>query len=77
MKKKIFITGASGFIGSHLTETLIKKGYYVKALAPYDINSSVGWLKNIKSKNLKIIHGDICDENFYLEIPEIFIVSCT
>ena len=43
---------------------MIKKGYYVKALAPYDINSSVGWLKNIKSKNLKIIHGDICDENF-------------
>ena len=49
MKKKIFITGASGFIGSHLTEALIKKGYYVKALVPYDINSSVGWLKNIKS----------------------------
>ena len=64
MKKTIFITGASGFIGSHLTEQLIKKGYAVKALVPYDINSSVGWLKNIKSKSLKIIHGDICDENF-------------
>ena len=75
MKKKIFITGASGFIGSHLTEALIKKGYNVKALVPYDINSSVGWLKNIKSKNLKIIHGDICDENFlYRNTKDIYCV---
>ena len=67
MNKKIFITGASGFIGSHLTEDLLKKGYKVTALVPYDINSSIGWLKQINKKNLKIIHGDICDENFLIK----------
>lgn len=62
--KNIFVTGASGFIGSHLVERLLKKGYNVKALIPYDINSSLGWLKNTKNPKLKIIFGDICDENF-------------
>ena len=49
--KNIFVTGASGFIGSHLVERLLKKGYNVKALIPYDINSSLGWLKNTKIQN--------------------------
>ena len=47
----VFITGAEGFIGSHLTETLIKKGYKVKALAQYNSFDSIGWLK-ILPKNL-------------------------
>lgn len=67
MNKNIFITGASGFIGSHLTEKLLKKGYKVTALVPYDINSSQGWLKKVQNVNLKIIPGDICDENFILK----------
>ena len=68
--KKVFVTGASGFIGSHLVEALLKKKYSVHALATYDINSSLGWLENVKSKHLKIIHGDICDENFIFKITK-------
>lgn len=65
MIKKIFITGASGFIGSHLTELLLNKKYSVTALCPYSISNSIGWLENIKkNKRLKIISGDICDEDF-------------
>ncbi len=64
--KKIFITGSSGFIGSHLTETMVKKGYKVKALVPYNIENSWGWLdhaeKNIK-KEIEIISGDVCDQD--------------
>ncbi len=50
--KKIFITGASGFIGSHLTKTMVKEGFKVKALAPYNIENSWGWLDNV-DKNIK------------------------
>lgn len=65
MRKKIFVTGASGFIGSHLTELLLKKNYFVTALCPYSVDNSIGWLENIKkTKNLKILNGDICDEDF-------------
>ena len=68
MKKKIFITGASGFIGSHLVERLVDENYSVIALVPYDINSSIGWLKDIKKiQEVKIIHGDIRDENFIVK----------
>ena len=58
--KKILITGAGGFIGSHLTESLLADGYKVKALIRYTSNKNLGWLNNIKkSKNLEIKFGDI------------------
>ena len=62
--KKILITGADGFIGSHLTESLIKQGYNVKAFCLYNSFGSWGWLdtldKDIKD-NLDIFLGDIRD----------------
>ena len=58
---KVLVTGAAGFIGSHLCDALLAKGYKVNALVRYNSRQSVGWLENISNKNLKIIHGDITD----------------
>jgi nucleoside-diphosphate-sugar epimerase len=58
---KILVTGASGFIGSHLCECLLAKGYKVKAFVRYTSKQNIGWLENIKNKNLEIIFGDIVD----------------
>jgi nucleoside-diphosphate-sugar epimerase len=44
--KKVLVTGADGFIGSHLTEMLLEKGYPVKALAYYNSFNDWGWLKD-------------------------------
>ena len=58
----ILITGASGFIGSHLAEFMIEKGYNVKAFDRYNINNSWGWLEHSKYRNdIEIILGDIRD----------------
>ena len=62
--KNILVTGADGFIGSHLVETLIKDGYSVKAFCLYNSFGSHGWLdclgKNIND-NIEFIMGDIRD----------------
>jgi nucleoside-diphosphate-sugar epimerase len=42
MSKIILVTGAEGFIGSHLVEELVIKGHHVKALVPYNIDNSWG-----------------------------------
>ena len=62
IKKKILITGATGFIGSHLTEMLVEKGYNIIAFDRYNTNNDYGWLKESKYKNhFEIILGDIRD----------------
>ena len=65
---KILVTGAEGFIGSHLVELLLKKKFKVKALVLYNSFNSWGWLENLNSKlknNLEVVLGDIRDkENF-------------
>ena len=62
---KIFVTGADGFLGSHLTEKLLSIGHKVTALSYYNSFGFSGWLTEIKkNKNLKIVHGDIRDYNF-------------
>ncbi len=53
MKKKIFITGAEGFIGSHITEKLLTLGYNVTALVLYNFTGDIGNLKYISKNNLK------------------------
>ena len=49
--KKILITGGTGFIGSHLSEYMVRKGYKVIVYDKYNINNSWGWLENSKLKN--------------------------
>jgi NAD dependent epimerase/dehydratase len=63
--KKVLVTGANGFIGSHLTELLLKTGYKVRALSHYNSFNHWGWLEDIQeSKNLEILTGDIRDPHF-------------
>ena len=47
---KILITGSSGFIGSHLTEYLVKRGYKVVAFDRYNSNNDYGWFEKSKYK---------------------------
>ncbi len=64
---KILVTGACGFIGSHLVEKLVKQNHYVKAFSFYNARGSNGWLDNIDNKIIKdtnIISGDIRDHDF-------------
>jgi NAD dependent epimerase/dehydratase len=61
---KVLVTGADGFIGSHLTELLLKQGYEVKALCQYNSFNNWGWLEGINQDNLEIICGDVRDSYF-------------
>ena len=61
----ILVTGADGFIGSHLSEMLANKGYSVKALAQYNSFNNWGWLEDVECKNnIEILTGDIRDSYF-------------
>ena len=65
-KTKILVTGADGFIGSHLTETLVRLGYQVRAFVMYNSFNSWGWLDQAAPEvkdNLEIFAGDIRDPN--------------
>lgn len=60
--KNILVTGAGGFIGSHLTELLVEKGFNVKAFVHYNSWNKWGWLDASSVKNkVEIITGDIRD----------------
>lgn len=64
--KKILVTGADGFIGSHLTEELVKQGHKVKAFAYYNSFNSWGWLDMLPKeimKEIEVFTGDIRDPN--------------
>lgn len=62
--EKILITGADGFIGSHLTEALIRKGNFVRAFVQYNFRNHWGWLENISpefSSSIEIFSADLRD----------------
>jgi len=62
LNRKILITGAGGFIGSHLTEACVKNGFSVKVFLHYNSLNNLGWLKDSKYKNdINIVMGDIRD----------------
>lgn len=59
---KVLVTGAGGFIGSHLTELLVKKGFDVKAFVRYNGKNDWGWLETSEVRNnIEVISGDIRD----------------
>jgi len=65
------VTGADGFIGSHLTELLVARGYKVRALSQYNSFNSWGWLDSIDSKeNIEILTGDIRDPHYCKKITK-------
>jgi NAD dependent epimerase/dehydratase len=64
--KKVLVTGSDGFIGSHLTETLISEGYEVRAFVYYNSFNHWGWLESLPDeikKNLDVFEGDVRDPN--------------
>lgn len=63
---KVLVTGADGFIGSHLTEELVKKGYSVKAFSYYNSFNRWGWLDTLPKEimqDVEVFTGDIRDPN--------------
>lgn len=66
MSKKVLVTGADGFIGSHLVEELLNQGYQVKAFCLYNSFNSWGWLDSLPKEKLDLIEvftGDVRDPN--------------
>ncbi len=64
MNCSILVTGADGFIGSHLVESLVKDGYKVRAFCFYNSQGSTGWLDNVDARikqNIDFVFGDIRD----------------
>lgn len=69
--KNILITGADGFIGSHLTEMLVKQGAQVKALSLYNSFNYWGWLEDIDCLNdIEVLNGDIRDPHYCKHITK-------
>ncbi len=67
--KRALLTGADGFIGSHLAELLVRRGAQVRALAQYNSFNSWGWLERSPAlESIKVVTGDIRDPHFCSEV---------
>ena len=62
--KIMLVTGADGFIGSHLTEMLLEEGYKVRALSQYNSFNNWGWLEGLNQPNLEVVTGDVRDPHY-------------
>ena len=63
--KHVLVTGADGFIGSHLVERLLAEGCHVRALAQYNSFNNWGWLEDIPANDrLEVVTGDVRDPDF-------------
>lgn len=69
--KTVLVTGADGFIGSHLTELLVREGYRVKALSQYNSFNYWGWLEDINClKEIEVLNGDVRDPHYCKHITK-------
>ncbi|MHB2147912.1 NAD-dependent 4,6-dehydratase LegB [Calditrichota bacterium LG25] len=69
--KTVLVTGADGFIGSHLTELLLSKGCRVRALSYYNSFNYWGWMEEVpQSESLEVVSGDIRDPHFVDELVQ-------
>jgi NAD dependent epimerase/dehydratase len=70
-QKKILVTGADGFIGSHLTELLVKQGFQVRALSQYNSFNYWGWLEDLDCiKKVEVVSGDVRDPHYCRHITK-------
>jgi len=68
---KVLVTGADGFIGSHLTELLVEHGYDVKALSQYNSFNNWGWLEDVSCKDkIEVVSGDVRDPHYCKHITK-------
>ena len=71
MNKTVLVTGADGFIGSHLTELLVREGCRVKALTQYNSFNNWGWLEDIDClSQVEVLNGDIRDSHYCKHITQ-------
>jgi len=69
--KKVLVTGADGFIGSHLVELLVREGYDVRALSYYNSFNHWGWLEDVAClKDIEVVSGDIRDPHYCKRITK-------
>ncbi|MDF3917326.1 NAD-dependent 4,6-dehydratase LegB [Salinicola salarius] len=69
--KKVLITGADGFIGSHLTELLVRQSYQVKVLSQYNSFNYWGWLEDIDCLDeVEVLNGDVRDPHYCKHITQ-------
>jgi NAD dependent epimerase/dehydratase len=66
--RPVLVTGADGFIGSHLVDLLLSEGFNVRALSQYNSFNSRGWLEGNNHPRLEVVSGDVRDANFCREI---------
>ena len=62
--EKVLVTGADGFIGSHLVDLLLAEGYEVRALSQYNSFNYWGWLDDVRNPRLEVVCGDVRDGDF-------------
>lgn len=68
---RVLVTGADGFIGSHLTELLVKEGYKVKALSQYNSFNYWGWLEDVDCRDqIEVLNGDVRDPHYCKHITK-------
>lgn len=69
--KTVLVTGADGFIGSHLTEMLVRQGYKVRALSQYNSFNNWGWLEDVDCKrDIEVLSGDVRDPHYCKHITK-------